>query len=130
MAAQIMEFLVAINSRSKQADIIKMRLKKAQLILNISSCVLLMEPDVTVPNKMLNNHAYNVMRKAHDYLFKFHSLSDNEEWDIPLIGLNIRNFVYQQALKMHMKDKEFIIREAAFMSIYSALQLVNQDAVT
>ncbi|CAG8780194.1 20057_t:CDS:1, partial [Rhizophagus irregularis] len=105
-----------------------MRLKKAQLILNISSCVLLMEPDVTVPNKMPNNHAYNVMRKAYDYLFKFHPLSDNEEWDIPLIGLNVRNFVYQQAPKMHTKDKELIIRKAASMSIYGALQLVNQDA--
>ncbi|CAB4483140.1 unnamed protein product [Rhizophagus irregularis] len=128
VAAQITEFLVAINSRSKQADIIKMRLKKAQLILNISSCVFLMKPDVTVSNKMSNNHAYNVMRKAHDYLFKFHPLSDNEEWDIPLIGPNVRNFVYQQALKMHTKDKELIIRKAASMSIYGALQLVNQDA--
>ncbi|CAG8776228.1 21506_t:CDS:1, partial [Rhizophagus irregularis] len=77
---------------------------------------------------MSNNHAYNVMRKAHDYLFKFHPLSDNKEWDIPLIGPNVRNFVYQQALKMHTKDKELIIRKAASMSIYGALQLVNQDA--
>ncbi|RGB31761.1 hypothetical protein C1646_763662 [Rhizophagus diaphanus] len=30
---------------------------------------------------------------------------------------------------MHRKDKEFIIRKAASMSIYSALQLVNQDAL-
>ena len=95
MAVQITEFLVAINSQSKQADIIKMRLKKAQLILNISSCVLLMELDITVLNKMSNNHAYNVMRKAHDYLFKFHPLLDNEKWDISLIDLNVRNFVYQ-----------------------------------
>ncbi|PKC11177.1 hypothetical protein RhiirA5_397681 [Rhizophagus irregularis] len=85
-------------------------------------------PDVTVLNKIPNNHAYNVMRKAHDYLFKFQPLTDNEEWDIPLIGPNVRNFVYQQASKMHRKDKEFIIRKAASMSIYGALQLVNQDA--
>ncbi|GET56608.1 reverse transcriptase family protein [Rhizophagus irregularis DAOM 181602=DAOM 197198] len=128
IAAQISEFLVTINSQSKQADVVKMRLKKAQLILNITSCILLMEPDVTVLNKMPNNHAYNVMRKAHDYLFKFQPLTDNEEWDIPLIGPNVRNFVYQQASKMHRKDKEFIIRKAASMSIYGALQLVNQDA--
>ncbi|RGB25497.1 hypothetical protein C1646_771637 [Rhizophagus diaphanus] len=77
---------------------------------------------------MPNNHAYNVMRKAHDYLFKFQPLTDNEEWDIPLIGLNVKSFVYQQASKMHRKDKEFIIRKAASISIYGALQLVNQDA--
>ncbi|CAB4375565.1 unnamed protein product [Rhizophagus irregularis] len=87
-----------------------------------------MEPNVTVPNKIPNNHAYNVMRKAYDYLFKFHPLSNNEEWDIPLIDPNIRNFVYQQAPKMHTKDKELIIRKVASMSIYGVLQLVNQDA--
>jgi hypothetical protein len=53
-----------------------------------------MEPDVTVPNKMPNNHAYNVMRKAHDYLFRFQPLTENEEWEIPLIGPSVKNFVY------------------------------------
>jgi ribonuclease HI len=127
IAAQITEFLVALNSQSKQADVIKMRLKKAQLTLNITSCILLMEPDVTVPNKLPNNHAYNVLRKAHDYLFKFQPLTESEEWDIPLIGPNVRNFVYKQAPEMPKKDKEFIIRKAASLSIYGALQLVNQD---
>ncbi|GBB90255.1 hypothetical protein RclHR1_17140001 [Rhizophagus clarus] len=40
LAAQITEFLVALNSQTKQADILKMRLKKAQLTLNITSCIL------------------------------------------------------------------------------------------
>ncbi|RGB24557.1 hypothetical protein C1646_772908 [Rhizophagus diaphanus] len=42
---------------------------------------------------MSNNHTYNVMRKAHDYLFKFHPLSDNEEWDIPLISSNKASYL-------------------------------------
>jgi hypothetical protein len=67
------------------------------------------------------------MRKAYDYLFKFQPLTDNEEWDIPLIGLNVRNFVYQQTSKMYRKEKELIIRKAASLSIYDVLQLVNQD---
>jgi hypothetical protein len=88
-----------------------------------------MESDVTVPNKILNNHVYNIIRKAHDYLFRFQPLTENEEWKIPLIGPNVRNFVYQQASKMHKKDKEFIIRKAASLSIYGALQLFNQDVL-
>ncbi|CAB4496321.1 unnamed protein product [Rhizophagus irregularis] len=127
-AAQITEFLVALNSQSKQADMLKMRLKKAQLTLNITSCILMTDPDVTVPNKMLNNHAYNVIRKAHDYLFKIHPLVESEEWNIPIIGLDVRNFVYQQASELQKKDKEFIIRKAAALSIHGALQLLNHDA--
>ncbi|PKC07395.1 hypothetical protein RhiirA5_399882 [Rhizophagus irregularis] len=127
-AAQITEFLVALNSQSKQADMLKMRLKKAQLTLNITSCILMTDPDVTVPNKMLNNHAYNVIRKAHDYLFKIHPLVESEEWNIPIIGPDVRNFVYQQASELQKKDKEFIIRKAAALSIHGALQLLNHDA--
>ncbi|CAB5364498.1 unnamed protein product [Rhizophagus irregularis] len=127
-AAQITEFLVALNSQSKQADMLKMRLKKAQLTLNITSCILMTDPDVTVPNKMLNNHAYNVIRKAHDYLFKIHLLVESEEWNIPIIGPDVRNFVYQQASELQKKDKEFIIRKAAALSIHGALQLLNHDA--
>ncbi|GES95992.1 hypothetical protein GLOIN_2v1485023 [Rhizophagus clarus] len=128
VGAQITEFLVTLNSKSKQADILKMRLKKAQLKLNITTCILLMEPDVTVPNKIQNNYAYNVMRKAHDYLFKFQPLAESEEWEIQIIGPSIRNFVYQQAPKMCKKDKELIIRKAAAFSIHGVLQLVTQDA--
>ncbi|EXX66493.1 hypothetical protein RirG_123270 [Rhizophagus irregularis DAOM 197198w] len=127
-AAQITEFLVALNSQSKQADMLKMRLKKAQLTLNITSCILMTDPDVTVPNKMLNNHAYNVIRKAHDYLFKIHPLVESEKWNIPIIGPDVRNFVYQQASELQKKDKEFIIRKAAALSIHGALQLLNHDA--
>src|SRR3954468_7786421 len=68
IATQIMEFLVALNSQMKQADMLKMRLKKAQLTLNIMSYILMIDPDVIVPNKISNNHAYNVARKAYDYL--------------------------------------------------------------
>jgi hypothetical protein len=80
-----------------------------------------MKLDVTIPNKMLNNHAYHIMRKAHDYLFKFQPLTDNEKWNIPLIELNVKNFIYQQASKMHKKDKELIIRKVASLLIYGAL---------
>ncbi|GES77624.1 hypothetical protein GLOIN_2v1485023 [Rhizophagus clarus] len=119
VGAQITEFLVALNSKSKQADILKMRLKKMQLKLNITTCILLIEPDVTVSNKIQNNHAYNVMRKAHDYLFKFQLLVESEEWEVQIIDPSVRNFVYQQALTMCKKDKELIIRKAAAFSIHA-----------
>ncbi|EXX66343.1 hypothetical protein RirG_124710 [Rhizophagus irregularis DAOM 197198w] len=106
-----------------------MRLKKAQLTLNITSCILTIDLDVTVPNKMLNNHAYNVARKAHDYLFKFHPLTESEEWNIPIIGPNVRDFVYQQAPELQKKDKELIIRKAAALSVHRILQLLNYDAL-
>ncbi|GES89606.1 Down syndrome cell adhesion molecule-like protein Dscam2 [Rhizophagus clarus] len=128
LAAQITEFLVALNSQTKQADILKIRLKKAQLTLNITSCILTNDPDVTVPNKILNNHTYNVVRKAHDYFFKFHPLTENEEWNIPIIGPSVRDFVYEQAPELVKKDKELIIRKAATLSIYGVLQLLNYDA--
>ncbi|GES89835.1 ribonuclease H-like domain-containing protein [Rhizophagus clarus] len=105
-----------------------MRLKKAQLTLNITSCILTNDPDVTVPNKILNNHTYNVVRKAHDYFFKFHPLTENEEWNIPIIGPSVRDFVYEQAPELVKKDKELIIRKAATLSIYGVLQLLNYDA--
>ncbi|GBC05545.1 hypothetical protein RclHR1_06280018 [Rhizophagus clarus] len=92
---QITEFLVALNFKSKQADILKIRLKKAQLKLNITTCILLMESDITVLNKIQNNHAYNVMRKAHDYLFKFQPLAESKEWEVQVIGSSVRNFIYQ-----------------------------------
>ncbi|GBB85062.1 hypothetical protein RclHR1_11630004 [Rhizophagus clarus] len=95
VGAQITEFLVALNSKSKQADILKMRLKKAQLKLNITICILLMKPDVTVPNKIQNNHAYNIMRKAHDYLFKFQPLTESEEWEIQIIGPSTGRYTIQ-----------------------------------
>ncbi|GET01946.1 hypothetical protein GLOIN_2v1485023 [Rhizophagus clarus] len=66
-----------------------------------------MNPDVTVPNKLPNNHAYNV--------------------NILLIGPSVRNFVYQQVLDIQKKDKEIIIRKAATLSIYGTLQLLNHD---
>ncbi|PKY33207.1 hypothetical protein RhiirB3_394622, partial [Rhizophagus irregularis] len=128
IAAQITEFLVALNSQTKQADMLKMRLKKAQLTLNIMSCILTIDPDVTVSNKMLNNHAYNVARKAHDYLFKFHPLTESEEWNIPIISSNVRDFIYQQAPELQKKDKELIIRKAAALSVHGILQLLNYDA--
>ncbi|GBB97388.1 hypothetical protein RclHR1_29830003 [Rhizophagus clarus] len=90
VGAQITEFLVALNSKSKQADILKMRLKKMQLKLNITTCILLIEPDVTVSNKIQNNHAYNVMRKAHDYLFKFQLLVESEEWEVQIIDPSLQ----------------------------------------
>ncbi|GES75350.1 hypothetical protein GLOIN_2v1765740 [Rhizophagus clarus] len=86
IATQVTEFLVVLNSQSKQADILKIRLKKVQLALNIALCIPTMDPDVTVFNKLPNNHAYNV------------------------------------------KDKEIIIRKAAALLIYGALQLLNYDA--
>ncbi|GBC39984.2 ribonuclease H-like domain-containing protein [Rhizophagus irregularis DAOM 181602=DAOM 197198] len=128
IAAQITEFLVALNSQTKQADMLKMRLKKAQLTLNIMSCILTIDPDVTVSNKMLNNHAYNVARKAHDYLFKFYPLTESEEWNIPIISSNVRDFIYQQAPELQKKDKELIIRKAAALSVHGILQLLNYDA--
>ncbi|CAG8759116.1 15500_t:CDS:2, partial [Rhizophagus irregularis] len=128
IAAQITELLVALNAQTKQADMLKMRLKKAQLTLNITSCILMINPDVTVPNKMLNNHAYNMARKAHDYLFKFHPLTESEEWNIPIISPNMRDFIYKQAPELQKKDKELIIRKAATLSIHRILQLLNYDA--
>ncbi|PKC60868.1 hypothetical protein RhiirA1_444707 [Rhizophagus irregularis] len=128
IAAQITELLVALNAQTKQADMLKMRLKKVQLTLNITSCILMINPDVTVPNKMLNNHAYNMARKAHDYLFKFHPLTESEEWNIPIISPNMRDFIYKQAPELQKKDKELIIRKAATLSIHRILQLLNYDA--
>ncbi|GES75296.1 ribonuclease H-like domain-containing protein [Rhizophagus clarus] len=77
-----------------------------------------MDPNVIVPNKLLNNHAYNVVRKAYDYYFKFHLLTESEKWNIPLIESSVRNFVYQQVLDIQKKNKEIIIRKAAVLSIY------------
>ncbi|GBB95153.1 hypothetical protein RclHR1_02490008 [Rhizophagus clarus] len=48
-----------------------------------------MDPNVIVPNKLLNNHAYNVVRKAYDYYFKFHLLTESEKWNIPLIESSV-----------------------------------------
>jgi hypothetical protein len=45
IAVQITEFLVALNSQTKQADMLKMRLKKAQLMLNITTCILTINPN-------------------------------------------------------------------------------------
>ncbi|CAB5373729.1 unnamed protein product [Rhizophagus irregularis] len=41
----------------------------------------------------------------------------------------MRNFVYQQASELQKKDKEFIIRKAAALSIHGALQLLNHNAL-
>ncbi|GBC25678.2 zinc finger BED domain-containing protein RICESLEEPER 2-like [Rhizophagus irregularis DAOM 181602=DAOM 197198] len=112
-AAQITEFLVALNSQSKQADMLKMRLKKAQLTLNITSCILMTDPDVTVPNKMLNNHAYNVIRKAHDYLFKIHPLVESEKWNIPIIGPDT-NIEPSNSERETEIDREALINMQAF----------------
>ncbi|CAG8748727.1 9331_t:CDS:2, partial [Rhizophagus irregularis] len=54
---------------------------------------------------------------------------ESEEWNISIIGPNVRNFIYQQASELQKKDKEFIIRKAATLSIYGALQLLNHDAL-
>ncbi|PKK66286.1 hypothetical protein RhiirC2_784970 [Rhizophagus irregularis] len=78
---------------------------------------------------MSNNHTYNVARKAHDYLFKFHPLTESEEWNIPIIGPNVRDFVYKQAPELQKKNKELIIRKAATLSIHGILQLLNYDAL-
>ncbi|GBC09777.1 hypothetical protein RclHR1_00910027 [Rhizophagus clarus] len=118
IATQVTEFLVVLNSQSKQADILKIRLKKVQLALNIALCIPTMDPDVTVFNKLPNNHAYNVVRKAHDYYFKFHPLTESEKWNILLIGPSVdaelltlesmpeterKTFANMQALKMSKK---------------------------
>ncbi|PKC01007.1 hypothetical protein RhiirA5_427386 [Rhizophagus irregularis] len=114
----------SFNAQTKQADILKMRLKKAQLTLNIMSYILTINPDVTVPNKMSNNHVYNMARKAHDYLFKFHLLTESEEWNILIISPNVKVFIYQQVLELQKKYKELIIRKAAVLSIKALNGLV------
>jgi hypothetical protein len=40
----------------------------------------------------------------------------------------VRDFVYEQAPEMTKKDKEFVIKKAATLSIYGVLQLLNHDA--
>jgi hypothetical protein len=48
--------------------------------------------------------------------FKIYPLAESEEWNIPIIGPNVREFVYQQMSELQKKEKEFIIRKAVALS--------------
>ncbi|GBC04358.1 hypothetical protein RclHR1_05640001 [Rhizophagus clarus] len=75
-----------------------------------------MDPDVTVLNKLPNNHAYNVVRKAHDYYFKFHPLTENEEWNILLIGPNKESTTQHIALLHYLR---LIFNPSDIINIYT-----------
>ena len=129
LAAQITELIITLNSPSPAQCTTEIRLKQAQLALNITMTIIEAEPRLIVLNKIMNNHAYGVLRKAKDYMFSIQTPHNTDDWKIQGTGPDIRSWLSN----LQDLDRNTVNSLAGFWAkhnIFYRSQLLREDNVT
>lgn len=124
LAALITELYVLLNTTSKAQKLLVLRLKAAQLRLNITECILTIDPKFIVPYSIKNNLAFNILKKSKDYLYST-TIPQGilDEWTIQGKGCPI--YKWLQSWNIQIAKKQTLAMMLSKQGIYYMPQLLN-----
>ena len=109
------EFLIRLNDQSWASSTTEIRLRRAQLHLKMTSCILTAPTAHFVHFPPMHNLSFHILRHIKYYLFDFDNTLTTRDWEIVGFGTSIHKLFILKILNEHNEN----LRRQALRTFYN-----------
>jgi exonuclease III/ribonuclease HI len=97
-SAQFAEFIIRINSHDWDGISTRIILRKTQLRLGLTECILTIDPTKILKCTRPKNFSFEILKAMRDQLFEFNSSTHTQSWHIPSMGPTIHDIINNHSI--------------------------------